>query len=486
MLDQIHGTATAVYVLDLCIRIGFSVRVIKRRLPVGVALAWLSVILILPLAGAVLYLLFGEYRLGHGRRRRAAHLALDCRKRFPQFYSTGGAGDSASNAGGEALARVAEALLGAPPLPNNRLELLPNAEAAFPGLLADIDRAARTCDLEFYIWSPGGCADEVARALIRAASRGVSCRVLVDALGSKAFLRSPWVNDLRNAGVQVQAALTAGLLRVVVARPDLRLHRKIVVIDGAIGYTGSLNLADPALFKQDAGVGRWVDALVRVQGPAVGALALTFLQDWALETGTPPDWERLPAGAAQDTSAGTAPVQVLATGPDARVDAIAYVLLSAAFAARQELVLTTPYFVPGEPMLAALISAAARGVQVTLIVPARVDSRLVRYASQAFQAELIRAGVRVALYQGGLLHTKSITVDGRFCLFGSVNLDPRSLRLDFEITLAVYDEGFTRAVRQLQKTYVEKSVLLDLATCASRSALERFQEDAARLVGPVL
>jgi cardiolipin synthase len=146
----------------------------------------------------------------------------------------------------------------------------------------------------------------------------------------------------------------------------------------------------------------------------------------------------------------------------------------------------TPYFVPGEAMLAALISAAARGAQVTLIVPARIDSRLVGSASRAFQADLMQAGVRVALFQGGLLHTKSITVDGRFCLFGSVNLDPRSLRLNFEITLAVYDEDFTRAVRQLQQTYVEKSVMLDLAACASRTALERFQEDAARLFGPVL
>jgi cardiolipin synthase len=486
MLDQIHGTATAVLLLDLCIRIGLSVRVIKRRLPVGVALAWLGVILILPLVGAGLYLLLGEYRLGRTRARRAPHLALDCQKRFPQYFSTGAAGDGVTTMGGEALARVAQALLGAPPLPGNRLELLPNAEAAFPALLADIDGAARTCDLEFYIWSPGGCADEVARALIRAAARGVSCRVLLDAIGSKAFLRSRWVSDLRKAGVQVQAALNAGLLRLVVARPDLRLHRKIVVIDGAIGYTGSLNLADPQLFKQDAGVGQWVDALARVQGPAVGVLALTFTQDWALETGTPPDWERLPALEARDSAVGPAPVQVLRTGPDARVDAIAQVLLATVYAANQELVLTTPYFVPGEAMLAALIAAAARGAKVTLIVPARVDSRLVGYASQAFQADLIRAGVRVALYQGGLLHTKSITVDGRFCLFGSVNLDPRSLRLDFEITLVVYDEAFTRAVRQLQQTYVEKSVMLDLAACASRSALERFKEDTARLFGPVL
>src|SRR5262249_48537195 len=175
MLDQLHVTATGVYLLDLCIRIGLSVRVIKRRLPVGVALAWLSVILILPLAGGVLYLLFGEYRLGRGRGRPAGQLEGGWQKRFPHFYSTGAAGAPASTPGGEAVARVAEALLCAPLLPGNRLELLPNAEAAFPALLADIDRAAKTCDLEFYIWSPGGCADEVARALLRAAARGVSC-----------------------------------------------------------------------------------------------------------------------------------------------------------------------------------------------------------------------------------------------------------------------------------------------------------------------
>jgi cardiolipin synthase len=120
------------------------------------------------------------------------------------------------------------------------------------------------------------------------------------------------------------------------------------------------------------------------------------------------------------------------------------------------------------------------------VIKRRLPVGVALVASRAFQADLIRAGVRVALYQGGLLHTKSITVDGRFCLFGSVNLDPRSLRLDFEITLAVYDEDFTRSVRQLQQTYVEKSVLLELAARASRSALERFLEDAARLIGPVL
>jgi cardiolipin synthase len=149
-------------------------------------------------------------------------------------------------------------------------------------------------------------------------------------------------------------------------------------------------------------------------------------------------------------------------------------------------VLTTPYFVPSESLLIGLLSAAGRGVQVTLIVPAKVDSRLVHFASRAYQTDLLAAGVRVALYQGGLLHTKSITVDDRFSLFGSLNLDPRSLRLDFEITLAVYDADFTAALRRLQQVYLDRSGMLDLAACRARSRAERFAEDTARLAGPVL
>ena len=229
-----------------------------------------------------------------------------------------------------------------------------------------------------------------------------------------------------------------------------------------------------------------MDALARVQGPAVDALADTFRQDWALETGETIKPLRPDGGTRPEATAGMAAVQVLPTGPDARVEAIEQVVLMALYAARREVVLTTPYFVPSESLLYALLSAAARGVGVTLIVPARVDSRLVHFASRAFQADLLSAGVRVALFQGGLLHTKSITVDGQFSLFGSLNLDPRSLRLDFEITLAVYDTDFTSDLRRLQQHYIDGSALLDLATCRDRSVLERLAEDSARLVGPLL
>jgi cardiolipin synthase len=383
-----------------------------------------------------------------------------------------------------AVARLAHATLGAVPVPGNRLELLENADAAFPALIADIDRASRTCFLEFYIWSTGGQADEVGAALIRAAQRGVACRVLVDAMGSHAFLKSAQARSLRQSGVRVEAALHTGLLRLLFVRPDLRMHRKIALFDGAVGYTGSLNLADPRYFKQEAGVGQWVDALARVQGPAVRGLAETFREDWYLETG-----ELIPLGSRESSLApdeSQAVVQVLPTGPGAHVEAIEQVVLMALYAARDEVVLTTPYFIPSESLLTALLSAAGRGLKVTLIVPAKIDSRLVHFASRAFQADLLAAGVRVALFQGGLLHTKSIAVDGEFCLFGSLNLDPRSLRLDLEITLAVYDAAFTAALRRLQQAYLERSEPLTLATCAARSSIERFTENATRLSGPLL
>jgi cardiolipin synthase len=274
-------------------------------------------------------------------------------------------------------------------------------------------------------------------------------------------------------------------LQTLFIRPDLRMHRKVVVIDGAVGYTGSLNVADPRLFKQGAGVGQWVDALVRLEGPAVADLAVVFLRDWAVATDTAPVPPRAEDVATAPTD-GQAVVQVLPSGPAARVEAIEQVVLMAVYEAQQELVLTTPYFVPSESMLTALLSAADRGVKVTLIVPAKVDSRLCHYASRAHQLDLLTAGVQVALFQGGLLHTKSITVDGRLSLFGSLNLDPRSMRLDFEITLIVHDRNWTADLRALQQSYLERSVLLDLPTCRSRSWLERFAENTTRLVGPVL
>jgi cardiolipin synthase len=246
-----------------------------------------------------------------------------------------------------------------------------------------------------------------------------------------------------------------------------------------------LNLVDPRFFKQESNVGQWVDAMVRLQGPAVEPMAATFLTDWELERNEGLESLRATADVRRLPELGDAIVQVVPTGPTLEGDAI-QILLMTLYTARRELIITTPYFVPDEALLTAMISAARRGVEVILIVPARVDSLLVRLAGQAHMGDLLTAGVNVMLFDGGLLHTKSIAVDGEFCLFGSLNLDPRSLYLNFEITLAVYDRAFTGELRTLQQSYLAESSAMKLADWTSRSRPQQFADNVARLLSPLL
>jgi cardiolipin synthase len=381
---------------------------------------------------------------------------------------------------------LAHAIAGIPAIPGSHLELIEDTDAVMQAIIKDIDRAQRTVHMEFYIWHGGGLADQVAEAVLRAAGRGVTCRILVDAVGSHDFLCSKLAKRLRRGGVAVAAALPGGFIRGLFVRFDLRLHRKIVVVDGDVAYTGSLNMVDPRFFKQDVGVGQWIDAMVRVRGPAVEGLSVTFIEDWELETSEGLDKIAKAEDVRVLASQGTTTVQVIPSGPLVRTEAIRQILLMAIYGARRELILTTPYFVPDETLITALTSAARRGVDVTLIVPARVDSLLVRLASQAHQGDLIEAGVRVALFNGGLLHTKSITVDGQYSLFGSLNLDPRSLHLNFEITLAVYDADFTIKLRRLQESYLKNSTDMDLGLWRARARWRQVVENAARLFSPLL
>jgi cardiolipin synthase A/B len=476
----------AVLVADLLIRLGLGVRVIMRRVSVGVSLAWLLVLLMFPVAGAFAYLLIGELRLGQRRAARAAQIHRAFQDWLSELKSRADVDWSVHRPACEALARLTETSIGIPPMPGNHVELLPDWETILRLLLRDIDAAKRTCHLEFYIWRSGGLGDEVAAALLRAAARGVTCRVLLDDVGSRDFLHSEWSQRLRAGGVALRGALPAPLWRLLFVRYDLRMHRKIAVIDGRLAYTGSLNLVDPRSFKQGAGLGQWVDAMVRIEGPAVEPLAITFLEDWAFESRERIDSLREDADVHPLRPRGPASVHVIPSGPAQHTDAIERILLTTIYTAQRELILTTPYFVPDESLLTALLAAAQRGVQVTLIVPSRVDSRVIRWASRAFAGDLVAAGVHVLLFEGGLLHTKSVTVDGEFSLFGSLNLDPRSLHLNFEITLAIYDSTFTTALEALQRRYAHMSRPTELAEWEARSGSQRFIENAARLFGPLL
>ncbi|HUG98244.1 MAG TPA: cardiolipin synthase [Gammaproteobacteria bacterium] len=464
---------------------GLAIRILFRHLPVGTTLAWLIILFVLPVLGPALYLFIGENRLGQKRARRWREIHDLYREWQAGLKARADVDWGDLHPRARSLASHGESITGFTALQGHELELLPDWDSFVLALVADIEAAHRSCHLEFYIWDSAGRVGEIYTALARAAARGVICRVLVDDVGSGPFLKSREVAGLRKMGVKVVSSLPVGLLRMLFVRMDLRNHRKIAVIDGEIGYTGSMNLVDPDHFKAEAGIGRWVDAMVRLRGPAVEVLNGAFLEDWELETD-----EGMAILETADMHAvpeqGSAVVQVVPSGPGLNRASIHQLLISLLYSAERELVLTTPYFVPDESIMAALVSASRRGVAVTLNVPERLDSLLARYAGAACFEELLSAGVRISRYEPDLLHTKAITVDGRIAVIGSVNIDMRSLWLNFEISLFIYDRDCAARVRALQESYLRESVDLHPEAWRQRPAIERAAEGLLRLLGPML
>lgn len=482
--------ATLLVAVHALIIATIGLRVVMVRPVPSVALAWMFLVALLPGVGLFVYLSIGERRLGGRRARRLAELRRPYESRLREMlrHRTANVDWSLLPDTCQSLNKLGQTMAGIPTLSGNELQLVTGAEQVLQEILADVKRARSTLHLQFYIWHPGGTADEVVDAVVNAAGRGVVCGVLVDALGSREWLQSAHPTRLRAAGVTVAAAMPTGPIRALVRRNDLRNHRKIVVIDGEVAYTGSMNLVDPRHFHREAHVGQWIDAMVRVRGPAVEAINSVLLSDWFLETGIAIE-DLQGSGDLQERprqGVANANVQVLASGPAASDDAILQMLLLMLYAARRRLTITTPYFVPDEAMLRAIRSAAARGVEVTLIVPAKVDSALVRHASRSYYEDLMAVGVRIQAYRAGLLHTKSIVVDDHITMFGTVNLDMRSLWLNYEVSLFVYDADFGDRLHSLQQEYLRDCELVDPAAWRRRPLSQRLVENLARLVSPLL
>lgn len=481
-----HLEAIAVIVVQVAIVAGVGARVILTRHPPGSSFAWLLLVAVFPVIGLAAYLLIGERPIG----KRRAKFAREFFKRLPPTVATlatEGREDASQLAPPwDGLAKLATQATGMPPLSGSSFRLQSGAEPILRSIIADVEAARSSVEMEFYIWNAGGTADEVADSLGRAVERGVAVRVLLDALGSKEFLKSDWPERMRARGIELQVALGVKPWKIPFRRIDLRLHRKIVVVDGRIAYTGSLNLVDPRFFKQDAGVGEWVDAMVRAEGPIVGALRTVFLFDWGMQTGQLPDATTLWANEDSRAVQGSQVAQVVMSGPGVDEAANLRVITQAINCARRRIVLTTPYFVADGALALALQNAAMRGCKVTLIVPARNDSWLVEHASRWFFEDLASAGVQIRRYTGGLLHTKSITIDGAVALFGTANLDMRSLSLNFELMLAIYDEAFAGQLLALQLDYERDTVPVVLQEWRGRPVLARLQEGVAYMAAPLL
>jgi cardiolipin synthase A/B len=465
-----------------------AVRVVMKRPATGVALAWLFLVTAVPFGGAAIYVLMGERRTGGRRAGELGHLRSDMRRLSEDLVREGQAGVDWSRHANRAagIDRLGQSIAGTAAISGSEFKLFSAPAEILHALAADIDTAQTSVLMEFYIWNAGGDADLIVEALKRAAARGVACKVLVDALGGRPWWKGPQPGEMKAAGIEVMPALPVGPWRALFGRTDLRLHRKIVVVDGRIGWTGSMNLVDPRYFKQDAGVGEWIDAMARLEGRAVTLLAATVVGDWAMEVDAPIDELVRAAKLGLAEPKGDTDIQVIASGPGETADGLLLMLLALINSSRQELILTTPYFVPDESLLRALRGAAGRGVKVTLILPEKIDSFLSRHASRSYYDELFDIGVDIRFYRDGLLHTKSITVDGALSMFGTANLDMRSLWLNYEVSLFVYGKEFAETLRALQLQYVADSDPLDAKAWAKRPFHQRFVDNALRLVSPLL
>jgi len=362
------------------------------------------------------------------------------------------------------------------PTNGNAVELLDDYAGAVQRLVDDIDAAVREVHLLYYLMHDDATGRAVAEALLRAARRGVRCRLLLDAVGAKPGLRA-FGGALRNAGIHVRATLAGGLAWRRSARMDLRNHRKIAVIDGRLALTGSQNLADPHFVPERPNR----EVVARVRGPVVAQLQALFASDWYIETG-----EVLEVDPPPIAPSGTVPAQLLPSGPAYPFENARDAFVALVQRARRRAVLVTPYFVPDEATLGALRIAALSGVTVQLILSGPNNQRLTAWAQAGFYDELLAAGVRIALYRPGFLHAKHLSIDEDIALVGSSNLDIRSFMLNAEAGLLCFDPGVVARLRDIEADYLRQSDPLDADRWRRRPAWRRSVEGIARLADSFL
>ena len=446
--------------------------ILQKREPVA-TLSWLLGLALLPYLGFFIYHVFGPQRIRRQRLRRARSRGL---------VASASAFADAAHADAAELARLGAATTGLSPSSAREVRLLVDGGSKYPALLADIAAARAHVHLEYYIYEPDRTGAALRDALVERARAGVEVRLLVDAIGSARARR--FFEPLLEAGGEVAWFHPMRLGRIW-RRPwaNLRTHRKIVVIDGRIAYTGGMNVTD----EQDERLGdsAYRDLHLRLEGDVVRRLQLVFCEDWAYATGDHGFLSSVARSTPVESTPGPIRCQVLVSGPDSPWEAIHRMHVSAIQAARRRVWMTTPYFVPGEAAMMALTSAALAGLDVRLLVPRESDSKLVTLAARSYFGPLLVAGVKIYEYGPRMLHSKSLLVDDELVLVGSANFDHRSFRLNFEVSVLFDDRALAAELASLFEAELAQAPRVQRGR--SRPLLRaRLPEALARLLSPLL
>ena len=441
------------------------------------ATLWIVVIWLLPILGAVAYLVLGVNRI----RRRAIQLNVHV---LPARAIPENLGEPRS-AGAEHLRHLARAVhqvTGRPLVGGNGLEPLVNGDAAFPAMIAAIDGAEASVSLASYIFDRDPTGIQFVDALARAHRRGVDIRVLVDAAGARYSFPSIF-RELRRAQIPCAAFLPSSLLQPWrIATLNLRNHRKLVVVDGRTAFTGGINLrAGHVLAGHPAHPVQ--DLHFRVAGPVVTQLQEAFVNDWAFSTGEVLDGS---AWFADPVEGGDVTARVITDGPDGDFEKLRLTLIAALGEAESSVRIVTPYFLPDPTVIAALNLAALRGVQVDIILPAVSNLPFVRWASRALWWQVLERGCRIWLTPPPFDHSKLMIVDSHWVLLGSANWDPRSLRLNFELNVECYGREFAGRMEAIVAEKLRSACEINLADADGRPVWEKLRDATARLFSPYL
>ncbi|WP_436698594.1 cardiolipin synthase [Nocardioides sp. BYT-33-1] len=472
-----------VFGLDMVLRLAALGIIPGNRKP-STGMAWLLLILIEPIIGFSIFLLFGRIRLGTRRikRQRTAIAAIRERsERLPLAF------DTARLPRPVAGVTTLNERLGALPITGgNEVELWSDYRALMAEMAREIDRARSHVHVQFYITAWDDVTDPVFQALIRATERGVDVRLLFDHIGSRRIpgYRS-MVRRLRGTSIAWHPMLPIKPLRGRFRRPDLRNHRKILVVDGSVGFTGSLNLTEPCYNKPaNQRLGReWVELMVRLEGPVVGALNAVFASDWYVETGQVVDLVAVHGEPdRRPEEVFDVPCQVVPSGPGLVAENNLRMFTTLLYAATERISLTSPYFVPDESLLYAVTTAAERGIDVELFVSEVSDQFLVGHAQASYYKALLEAGVRIYQYPAPyILHSKHFTIDDHVAVVGSSNMDMRSFALNYEVSLMMPDPAVVAKMRRIEDAYRSLSKELTLAAWSERSPGAKYVDNVARL-----
>ncbi len=469
-----------VILILVCLRIIFETHSSTKTL------AYLLFCLFIPLIGILFYLTFGinywRKKVYSKKSDQNVRLLKQLQEKVPQFLSSVVKPEEFSGAQNSELASLVKKDIQSPLTRHNRVKLLINGEEKFPELFKCMEEAKSHIHVEYYIFEQDEIGKAFIEILIRKALEGVQVRMIYDDFGSPAINKKT-EKRMREAGIEVHPYHKV-IFYLLANRINYRNHRKIVIIDGKTAFTGGINVSDKYINSGDKKL-YWRDTHLRIDGPGVYYLQYIFLTDWNFCTSCELEPEDLHFSQELQQEEDTL-VQFVSSGPDSSQPSVLFSILQAIYLAEKEILITTPYFIPGDNIIDALRIAASSGLSVKLLVPGKCDSRIVNAASKANYNSLLKAGVEIYLYKKGFVHAKSMVTDSKLSMVGTANMDFRSFELNFEVNAIVYDEEFARNLRKVFFDDLANAEKIDPDKWYVRRITTRLFERMARLLSPTL